>query len=120
NRLAAFAMANNTPLNTSERGVLINTASIAAYEGQIGQTAYAASKAGVVGMTLPMARDLANVGIRCVTIAPGIFATPMMASFPQEVQESLAAMIPFPSRLGQPADFAKLVISIIENEMING
>ena len=120
NRLAAFAMAKNAPLNTLERGVLINTASIAAYEGQIGQTAYAASKAGIVGMTLPMARDLAGVGIRCVTIAPGIFATPMMSGFPQEVQDSLAAMIPFPSRQGQPADFAKLSISIIENEMING
>ena len=100
NRLAAFAMSKNEALATTERGVLINTASIAAYEGQIGQIAYAASKGGIVSMTLPMARDLAGLGIRCVTIAPGIFATPMMTSFPQDVQDALAASIPFPSRLG--------------------
>ncbi|MCQ9616622.1 3-hydroxyacyl-CoA dehydrogenase [Paenalcaligenes niemegkensis] len=120
NRLAAFAMSKNEALESLERGVLINTASVAAYDGQIGQTAYAASKGGIVSMTLPMARDLAGLGIRCVTIAPGIFGTPMMFSFPQEVQDSLAASIPFPSRLGRPDDYAKLVLSIIDNEMING
>lgn len=119
-RLAAAAMGENTPESTGERGVLINTASVAAYDGQIGQAAYAASKAGVVGMTLPIARDLSKVGIRCVTIAPGIFATPMIYGMPQEVQDSLAASIPFPSRLGVPADYAKLVHSIITNEMLNG
>ena len=120
NRLAAQAMSNNEPLSTKERGVLINTASVAAYEGQIGQAAYAASKGGVVGMTLPIARDLAKLGIRCVTIAPGIFGTPMMFGFPQEVQDSLAASVPFPSRLGTPEDYAKLALSIIDNDMING
>jgi NAD(P)-dependent dehydrogenase (short-subunit alcohol dehydrogenase family) len=119
-RLAAQAMSQNEPEPTLERGVLINTASVAAYDGQIGQAAYAASKAGVVGMTLPVARDLAKTGIRCVTIAPGIFATPMMSAMPQEVQDSLAASIPFPSRLGTPQDYAKLVHSIITNEMLNG
>lgn len=119
-RLAAQAMSANTPLNTGERGVLINTASVAAYDGQIGQAAYAASKAGVVGMTLPIARDLARSGIRCVTIAPGIFGTPMVAGMPQNVQDALAASIPFPARLGRPEDYAKLVLSIITNEMING
>lgn len=119
-RLAAFAMASNSPLETGERGVLINTASVAAYDGQIGQTAYGSSKAAVAGMTLPMARDLAGLGIRCVTIAPGIFATPMIFAMPQEVQDSLGASIPFPSRLGTPEDFSKLVYSIIDNEMING
>lgn len=120
NRLAAFAMSHNAPLPSLERGVLINTASIAAYDGQIGQTAYAASKGGIISMTLPMARDLAKLGIRCVTIAPGVFATPMVSSFPQEVQDVLASNIPFPTRLGQPEDYAKLVVSIIDNEMING
>lgn len=120
NRLAAQAMSNNEPLPTKERGVLINTASVAAYEGQIGQAAYAASKGGIVGMTLPIARDLAKLGIRCVTIAPGIFGTPMMFGFPQEVQDSLAASVPFPSRLGTPEDYAKLALSIIDNDMING
>lgn len=120
NRLAAFAMSKNTPLPSLERGVLINTASIAAYEGQIGQTAYAASKGGIVSMTLAMARDLASLGIRCVSIAPGVFSTPMVSGFSQEVQDSLAANIPFPTRLGQPEDYAKLVVSIIDNEMING
>ncbi len=119
-RLAAEAMAGNTPEPTGERGVLINTASVAAYDGQIGQAAYAASKAGVVGMTLPVARDLSKLGIRCVTIAPGIFGTPMVYGMPQEVQDALAASIPFPSRLGRPEDYAKLVNSIIGNEMLNG
>jgi len=119
-RLVAQAMSENAPLSTGERGVLINTASVAAYDGQIGQAAYAASKAGVVGMTLPIARDLARSGIRCVTIAPGIFGTPMVAGMPQNVQDALAASIPFPARLGTPEDYAKLVHSIITNEMING
>ncbi len=119
-RLAATQMVNNTALDTGERGVLINTASVAAYEGQIGQAAYAASKAAIVGMTLPIARDMAKHGVRCVTIAPGIMATPMIYGMPQEVQDALAADIPFPSRLGQPEDFAKLVQCIITNEMING
>lgn len=119
-RLAAAAMSENQPEPTGERGVLINTASVAAYDGQIGQAAYAASKAGVVGMTLPIARDLSKAGIRCVTIAPGIFGTPMIFGMPQEVQDSLAASIPFPARLGRPEDYAKLVNSIITNEMLNG
>lgn len=119
-RLAAQAMQHNAPLETGERGVLINTASVAAYDGQIGQAAYAASKAAVVGMTLPIARDLAPQGIRCVTIAPGIFGTPMIFGMPQNVQDSLAASIPFPSRLGRPEDYAKLVHQIITNDMING
>lgn len=119
-RIAAAAMSNNEPEPTGERGVLINTASVAAYDGQIGQAAYSASKGGVVGMTLPIARDLSKVGIRCMTIAPGIFGTPMMFGMPQEVQDSLAASIPFPSRLGTPDDYAKLVHSIITNEMLNG
>ncbi len=119
-RLAATAMSANEPEPTGERGVLINTASVAAYDGQIGQAAYAASKGGVVGMTLPVARDLAQSGIRCVTIAPGIFGTPMMFGMPQEVQDSLAASIPFPSRLGTPDDYAKLVHSIVTNDMLNG
>lgn len=119
-RLAAAAMSQNEPESTGERGVLINTASVAAFDGQIGQAAYSASKGGVVGMTLPIARDLAKTGIRCVTIAPGIFGTPMMFGMPQEVQDSLAASIPFPSRLGTPTDYAKLVHSIVTNEMLNG
>ncbi|MDO5666204.1 MAG: 3-hydroxyacyl-CoA dehydrogenase [Alcaligenaceae bacterium] len=119
-RLAAAKMVDNAPLATGERGVLINTASIAAYEGQIGQAGYAASKAAIVGMTLPIARDLARHGVRCVTIAPGIMGTPMLYGLPQEVQDALAANIPFPSRLGLAEDFAKLVHSIIDNEMING
>ncbi len=119
-RLAAEAMARNDPESTGERGVLINTASVAAYDGQIGQAAYSASKGGVVGMTLPIARDLSRDGIRCMTIAPGIFGTPMMFSMPQEVQDALAAGVPFPSRLGTPADYAKLVKQIIDNEMLNG
>ncbi len=119
-RLCAHAMQQNTPLETGERGVLINTASVAAYDGQIGQAAYAASKAAVVGMTLPIARDLAPQGIRCMTIAPGIFGTPMIFGMPQNVQDSLAASIPFPSRLGRPEDYAKLVHQIITNDMLNG
>ncbi len=119
-RLAAEAMSANEPEPTGERGVIVNTASVAAYEGQIGQAAYSASKGGVVGMTLPVARDLARTGIRCNTIAPGIFGTPMIFGMPQEVQDSLAASIPFPSRLGTPEDYARLVYSIITNEMING
>ena len=119
-RIAADAMCKNEPEPTKERGVLINTASVAAYDGQIGQAAYAASKGGIAGMTLPIARDLARNGIRCMTIAPGIFGTPMMFTMPQEVQDSLAASVPFPSRLGTPADYAKLVKHIVENEMLNG
>ena len=119
-RFAAEAMEKNTPESTGERGILINTASVAAFEGQVGQAAYSASKGGVVGMTLPIARDLSRSGIRCNTIAPGIFGTPMMFGMPQEVQDSLAAMIPVPSRLGRPEDYAKLVHSLITNDMING
>ncbi len=119
-RLAAEAMSQNTAEPTGERGVLINTASVAAFDGQIGQAAYAASKAGVAGMTLPIARDLAKTGIRCMTIAPGIFGTPMIFGMPQDVQDSLAASIPFPARLGRPEDYAKLVQSIITNDMLNG
>jgi NAD(P)-dependent dehydrogenase (short-subunit alcohol dehydrogenase family) len=119
-RLAAEAMCRNEPEATGERGVLINTASVAAYDGQIGQAAYAASKGGVVGMTLPIARDLARNGIRVMTIAPGIFGTPMLFSMPQEVQDALAASVPFPSRLGKPEDYAKLVQQIVTNDMLNG
>jgi NAD(P)-dependent dehydrogenase (short-subunit alcohol dehydrogenase family) len=119
-RLAADAMAKNTPEATGERGVIINTASVAAYDGQIGQAAYSATKGGVVGMTLPIARDLARSGIRNMTIAPGIFGTPMMFGMPQEVQDALAAAVPFPSRLGTPNDYAKLAKHIIENDMLNG
>ncbi len=119
-RLAADAMGRNEPEPTGERGVLVSTASIAAYDGQIGQAAYAASKGGVVGMTLPIARDLAKSGIRNMTIAPGIFGTPMLFGMPQEVQDALAAGVPFPSRLGTPADYARLVRHIIENDMLNG
>jgi NAD(P)-dependent dehydrogenase (short-subunit alcohol dehydrogenase family) len=119
-RLAAEAMCRNDPEPTGERGVLISTASVAAYDGQIGQAAYSASKGGIVGMTLPIARDLAKVGIRNMTIAPGIFGTPMLFTMPQEVQQALADSVPFPSRLGTPADFAKLVHQIVTNEMLNG
>ena len=104
----------------SDRGILINTASIAAYEGQIGQAAYSASKGGIVGMTLPIARDLARGGIRCVTIAPGLFDTPLLAGLPEPARKSLEAGIPFPSRLGRPEEYAHLAVSIIENEMLNG
>jgi len=119
-RLAAEAMSANEPESTGERGVLISTASVAAYDGQVGQAAYAASKGGVVGMTLPIARDLAKSGIRNMTIAPGIFGTPMLFGMAQEVQDALAASVPFPSRLGTPSDYAKLVHQIITNEMLNG
>ena len=119
-RLAADAMAKNDAEDTGERGVLISTASVAAYDGQIGQAAYSASKGGVVGMTLPIARDLARNGIRNMTIAPGLFGTPMLFGMPQEVQDSLAASVPFPSRLGTPQDYAKLVKQIVENDMLNG
>ncbi|MDP3134774.1 MAG: 3-hydroxyacyl-CoA dehydrogenase [Burkholderiaceae bacterium] len=119
-RLAAEAMCKNEPEPTTERGVMISTASVAAYDGQIGQAAYSASKGGVVGMTLPIARDLARNGIRNMTIAPGIFGTPMLFGMPAEVREALAASVPFPSRLGTPEDYARLARHIIENEMLNG
>ncbi len=119
-RLAADAMSKNEPESTGERGVMISTASVAAFEGQMGQAAYSASKGGIVGMTLPIARDLARNGIRNMAIAPGIFGTPMLFGMPQEVQDALAATVPFPSRLGTPEDYAKLVRHIIENDMLNG
>jgi NAD(P)-dependent dehydrogenase (short-subunit alcohol dehydrogenase family) len=119
-RLAAAAMVLNEPLADGERGVIINTASIAAFEGQIGQAAYAASKAGVAGLTLPAARELARSGVRVVTIAPGLFMTPMMAAFPASVQESLAQAVPFPQRLGKPEEYAQLVATICELPMLNG
>jgi 3-hydroxyacyl-CoA dehydrogenase / 3-hydroxy-2-methylbutyryl-CoA dehydrogenase len=119
-RLAAAQMAKNTPTAEGERGVIVNTASVAAYDGQIGQAAYSASKGGVVGMTLPIARDLASVGIRVVTIAPGTFDTPMLAMAPEPVRQALAAQIPFPSRLGRPSEYASLVRQILENVMLNG
>lgn len=120
-RLSAEVMSKNEPLNQSgERGVIINTASVAAYEGQIGQAAYAASKGGIVGMTLPIARDLASLGIRVVSTAPGIFDTPLLAGMSEEVRTSLAAAVPFPSRLGTPEDFSFLIQHIVENDMING
>jgi NAD(P)-dependent dehydrogenase (short-subunit alcohol dehydrogenase family) len=119
-KTAAAAMQANTPNEEGERGLIIMTASVAAFDGQIGQIAYSASKGGVVGMTLPMARDLASLGIRVMTIAPGIFRTPMMAAMPQEVQDSLARQIPFPSRLGRPEEYAALVTHICENPMLNG
>lgn len=119
-RLAAAAMAPSAPLADGERGVVINTASIAAYDGQIGQIAYAASKAGVVGMTLPAARDLSKAGIRVLTIAPGTFHTPMLALLPEENRQALAAGIPFPARLGNPDDYAKLALHMVENTYLNG
>jgi NAD(P)-dependent dehydrogenase (short-subunit alcohol dehydrogenase family) len=119
-RLAAAAIAREEPGVDGERGVIVNTASVAAYDGQIGQAAYAASKAGIAGLTLPAARELARYGIRVVTIAPGIFETPMMAGMPQEVQDSLGKSVPFPSRLGRPAEYAALVKHICENTMLNG
>ncbi|TAL30557.1 MAG: SDR family NAD(P)-dependent oxidoreductase [Alphaproteobacteria bacterium] len=120
-RLAAAEMSTLEPLNdTGERGIIINTASVAAYEGQIGQAAYAASKGGIVGMTLPAARELSRFGIRVVTIAPGLIGTPMLLSMPKEVQDSLVATTLFPKRLGKPEEFAKLALHIIENAMING
>lgn len=119
-RLAADAMAKGKPNADGERGVIVNTASVAAFDGQIGQAAYSASKGGVVGMTLPIARDLARSGIRVCTIAPGIFLTPMLEGLPKEVQESLGQQVPFPSRLGQPSEYAALVKHIAENAMLNG
>jgi NAD(P)-dependent dehydrogenase (short-subunit alcohol dehydrogenase family) len=119
-RLAADAMHRRDPNGEGERGVIVNTASVAAFDGQIGQAAYAASKAGVVGMTLPLARELASYGIRVMTIAPGIFETPMLLGMPQPVQDSLGRSVPFPPRLGRPAEFAELVAHAIENVMLNG
>jgi len=119
-RLAADAMAKGTPNDEGERGVIVCTASIAAFDGQIGQAAYSASKAGIVGMTLPIARELARHGIRMMTIAPGTFETPMMAQVPPEIAESLGRMVPFPPRLGRPPEFASLVREIIGNVMLNG
>ncbi|MFV3413489.1 3-hydroxyacyl-CoA dehydrogenase [Pseudomonas nitroreducens] len=119
-RLAAEAMARNEPDAGGERGIVINTASVAAFDGQIGQAAYSASKSAVVGMTLPIARELARSGIRVMTIAPGIFETPMMAAMPQEVRDSLGASVPFPPRLGRPDEYAALARHIIENSMLNG
>lgn len=119
-RLAAAEMARNTPNDEGERGVLINTASVAAFDGQIGQVGYSASKGGVVGLTLPVARDLASLGVRCVTIAPGTFDTPMLGLLPEPARQALAAQIPFPSRLGRPAEFAALACHILENAVLNG
>lgn len=119
-RLAAEAMSRQAPNEEGERGIIVTTASVAAFDGQIGQAAYSASKAGVVGMTLPIARELARHGIRVMTLAPGIFETPMLRGLPQDVQDSLGRTVPFPSRLGRPMEFAQLVRSIIENAMLNG
>ncbi|HEX8505866.1 MAG TPA: SDR family NAD(P)-dependent oxidoreductase [Hymenobacter sp.] len=119
-RLAAAALQANEPGPSGERGVVITTASVAAFDGQIGQAAYAASKAGIVGMTLPVARELARFGIRVMNIAPGIFETPLLASLPEEARASLGQQVPFPARLGQPAEFAALARHIIENQMLNG
>lgn len=119
-RLAAAAMSAQPPQANGERGVIVNTASVAAYDGQIGQAAYSASKGGIVGMTLPIARDLSRVGIRVVTIAPGIFETPLLGTLPDAVREALGAQVPFPARLGRPAEYASLVKHILENEMLNG
>lgn len=119
-RLAADGMAKLEPLDSGERGVIVNTASVAAYEGQVGQAAYAASKGGVVALTICAARDLARHGVRVMTIAPGLIGTPMLLNMPQEVQDSLAATVPFPKRFGQPEEYARLVQHILENEMLNG
>lgn len=119
-RLAVEQMMSNTPGEEGEKGVIINTASIAAFEGQIGQVAYSASKAGIVGMTLPIAREISDYGMRIVTIAPGIFETPMMAGLPQAVKEDMAKTVPFPRRLGKPVEFAQMCLHIIENMMLNG
>jgi NAD(P)-dependent dehydrogenase (short-subunit alcohol dehydrogenase family) len=119
-RLAAAAMSKNEPNANGERGVIINTASVAAYDGQIGQAAYAASKSGVVGMTLPIARDLARAGIRVVTIAPGLFDTPLLGGLPEPARQSLGQQVPFPSRLGRADEYAALAQHIVENEMLNG
>ena len=119
-RLAAWAMTQNQPDAAAERGVCVNTASVAAYEGQIGQVAYSASKGGVVGLTLPVARELARSGIRVMTIAPGLFNTPMLAALPEEAKASLSASVPFPPRLGEPSEYADLVAHIVANGMLNG
>jgi len=119
-RLAAAQMAKNAPNADGERGVVVNTASAAAFDGQIGQAAYSASKAGVVGMTLPIARDLAKLGIRVVTIAPGLFETPLLMQMPEPARQALAATIPFPARLGRPPEFASLTVEIVRNAMLNG
>ncbi|MCL4746452.1 MAG: 3-hydroxyacyl-CoA dehydrogenase [Burkholderiaceae bacterium] len=119
-RLAAAAMCMNEPNDEGERGVIVNTASVAAYDGQIGQAAYSASKGGIVGMTLPIARDLARDGVRVVTIAPGLFLTPMMQGLPEAAQESLGKQVPFPSRLGRPSEYARMVSDIFSNVMLNG
>ncbi len=119
-RLASWLMATNAPNEEGERGVIINTASVAAFDGQIGQAAYSASKGGIAAMTLPLARDLSSVGIRVMAIAPGIFDTPMLAGMPDEVRNSLGAMVPFPKRLGRPSEYAQLARDIIENPMLNG
>ena len=119
-RLATDVMQNNVPDEQGERGIIINTASVAAFDGQIGQAAYAASKGGIVAMTLPIARELARMGIRVMTVAPGIFETPLLASLPQEAQDSLGKQVPFPPRLGRPFEYANLVKHIIENQMLNG
>ncbi len=119
-RLAATKMADLDPDETGERGVFINTASVAAFDGQIGQAAYSASKGGVVGMTLPIARDLAKMGMRCVTIAPGLFNTPLLAALPEDAKASLGAQVPFPPRLGEPSEFATLALEIARNQMLNG
>jgi NAD(P)-dependent dehydrogenase (short-subunit alcohol dehydrogenase family) len=119
-RLAAFAMEKNDPNEEGERGVIINTASVAAYDGQMGQVAYAASKGGIVSMTLPVARDLAKSGIRVMAIAPGLFETPLLMGLPEDARISLGQQVPFPSRLGKPSEYALLAKSIIENPMLNG
>ncbi|HEV8639529.1 MAG TPA: 3-hydroxyacyl-CoA dehydrogenase [Methylomirabilota bacterium] len=119
-RLAAAIMAKNAPTPEGERGIVINTASVAAFDGQVGQAAYSASKGGIVGLTLPVARDLAELGIRVVTIAPGIFDTPLLATLPEPVRASLARQVPFPQRLGQPDEYAALALHVIENVMLNG
>jgi len=119
-RLASAAMALNAPAESGERGVIVNTASVAAFDGQIGQAAYAASKGGIVAMTLPIAREFARIGVRVMTIAPGTFDTPLLAGLPEAARESLAQQVPFPSRLGRPAEYAALVRHIFENEMLNG
>lgn len=119
-RFAAAAMGANEPVRDDERGVCVNTSSIAAFDGQMGQIAYAASKGGIVGMTLPAARDLASVGVRVMTICPGTFDTPLLAALPQDARDALGAQVPFPKRLGDPAEYARLACSIVENPMLNG
>jgi NAD(P)-dependent dehydrogenase (short-subunit alcohol dehydrogenase family) len=119
-RLASWAMSKAEPLDGGERGVIVNTASVAAFDGQIGQAAYSASKGGVVGMTLPIARDLASIGVRVCTIAPGLFLTPMMMGLSEEAQKSLGAQVPFPPRLGDPKEYAALAMAIVQNQMLNG